>query len=190
MKNTFLQTLLALIVGAALLGIAVWAAFSPREQPIVLNPAPTAAPLLVHVAGAVEKPGVYQLPANSRFGDAIQAAGGLRQDAQAQLVNLAARLKDGEKVIIPVIGSQSTVIRNPENENNAPDPGGTTAIINLNTASLEELQTLPGIGQTRAEDIIAYREANNGFKSIEEIQNVSGIGPSTFEKLKDQVIVE
>lgn len=195
MKISLLQTLIQLTLGMIILAVFLWVIAPTRGAVIELAPAPTPAPILVHLDGAVQQPGVYSLAANSRLGDAIGAAGGLRPDANTEAVNLAARLKDGEKIIVPIQGTP-VVSRSPGllTENEAPQTdlpeGETLQVVNLNTASLEELQTLPNIGPSRAEDIIAYRNANNGFKTIDEIQNVTGIGPATFEKLKDWIAVE
>lgn len=174
-------------------GAVVWLVSQPpRSSAIELLPAPTPGPILVQVDGAVSQPGVYELPLDSRVREAVQAAGGLRQDANPSAVNFAARVKDGEKLVIPYAGTSAT----PEgthtgSEKSKPVTEGTPAgPINLNSATLEELERLPGIGATRAQDIIQYREAHNGFQTIDEIQEVPGIGPATFERLKSYITVD
>jgi competence protein ComEA len=152
--------------------------------------------LLVDIGGAVHNPGVYELPVDCRVKDAVDAAGGLLPDAARDGVNLAARLKDGEKLIIPKIG---TPLVYPQQA--APDSqqmgslstetnSGPAGPININTATIEQLDSLPGIGPGIAAQIIEYRESHGLFTKIEQIQNVSGIGESRFEQIKDLLIVE
>lgn len=159
----------------------------PRGEPVELLPAPTPAPILVHVVGAVQQPGVYPLPRESRVQDAIQAAGGFAEEADQKAVNLAARLKDGEKITVP--GVDDPVLPAPAIPESSRSGNLSVGPVDLNSASLEELQTLPGIGETKAKAIIQYREQNNGFDNIEELQEVDGIGPATFENLKELVTV-
>lgn len=190
--KTWQHILLGIFIGIALAAAFMLIASPPRGNPVTLLPAPTLAPILIQVDGAVKNPGVYSLPRESRVRDAIESAGGYSEKASANSVNLAARIKDGEKIIVP--SSDSTPI--PANAAGASTNLDSravslpTGLVNLNTATASELETLPGIGQTRAGDIITYREAHGGFKSIEEIQEVSGIGPATFERLKDLITVE
>lgn len=194
MKNLF-QALLWILVGMIASAVLFLVVMPPRGKGVELLPAPTAAPILVHVDGAVQKPGVYPLLRESRAQDAIQAAGGLSPNANSSAVNLAARLKDGDKLIIPGIGTAlpPPTASTPSSRSGKTIAGQTatpSGPVNLNTATIEELQTLPGIGATRAQDIIDYRDSHGGFKTINEIENVSGIGPSTFEKLKDRISVQ
>lgn len=161
--------------------------------------------LLVHVAGAVEKPGVYQLPVDSRVNDALKLAVPTL-DADLDLLNLAAPLKDGQKLPIPYImeptipeqsvsaqmptvsapvqGSDPAVNR--PNVPSAPQGGG---LININTASLAELDTLPGIGPALADRIIQHRETNGPFQTIDDLKDVSGIGAKKFADLQQRVTV-
>ncbi len=176
-----------LVAFGVVVGLAAGAAIfliarQPSGEPVVLAPRPSPAPIQVHVAGAVEQPGVVRLAPGSRVELAIQQAGGFAPDAASDQVNLAAILRDGQQIYVPRQGETS--------------PGGNAAssaqaggLVDLNTASLEELMTLPGIGETRAAAIIAYREANGGFKSIEEIQEIEGIGEATFDQLQDKITV-
>lgn len=186
MKN-WLNTLLIALIGMSAAAVLFLIVTPPRGAPVELLPAPTPAPIMVHVEGAVRQLGVYALPRDSRVQDAIQAAGGFREDADQGLVNLAARLKDGEKLTIPIVRTDADPLPAvPVPERSGSLPAG---LIDLNSASLEELQTLPGIGETRANDIIKYRDEHGGFNNIEELQEVKGIGPATFENLKDLVTV-
>lgn len=150
--------------------------------------------IIVDVGGAVKRPQVVELEEDSRVGDAISAAGGLKDNADPAGINQAAFLTDGEKVYIPVKG-EATALLSGISEQQAAYPGAAAARdaaspkVNLNTASLEELQTLNGVGPATAEKILDYRTANGGFKKIEELKNVNGIGDKTFEKLKEQIMV-
>ena len=135
----------------------------------------------VYICGAVQYPGVVSLPIGSRVIDALEIAGGMTQEASQFAVNLATIVTDGEKVYIPTIeeatgGYATTTIED--------------GLINLNTATVTELCSLSGIGESRAEDIIAYREAHGAFLTIEEIKNVSGIKESIYNKIKDDIKVQ
>lgn len=161
-----------------------------------LLPPPTPAPIIVDIHGAVNHPGVYALPQNSRVKDVIDAAGGMTADSNGDAVNLAARLKDGDKITIPVEGTTLEVAPTavPAQENAERSPGleilPSSGMININIATADELATLPGIGPSLAEKIILQRESRGYFKTIEEIMDVSGIGPSKFEQMKDRITVE
>lgn len=145
--------------------------------------------LVVDIGGAVAKPGVYYLPASSRVNDLLIAAGGVTNWAQRSFLekelNRARPLQDGEKIYIPYIGEQLS-----SGDKRGVGGGETVAgKININTASVGELETLPGIGFSYASAIVEYREEKGNFSSIEEIKNVSGIGEKTFEKIKDLISV-
>lgn len=146
----------------------------------------------VDVKGAVTKPGVYTLNASSRVTDAIKAAGGMTEDADAKSVNLAASLSD-EEVIYVASKDENVSVIGQSDSGAASDKGGKTSQkdgkINLNTATSEQLQTISGIGAKRAEDIIAYRESHGGFQSVDDLKNVSGIGDKTLEKIRESIYV-
>lgn len=159
---------------------------TPSGEAVTLRPAPTEAPIVVHITGAVPRPGVYALPKGARVQDAISAAGGFLAGAKKSGINLARQLEDGEQLDIPFGEGAPLVIPTPGIEVVGP---GETKLININTASLAQLDTLPGIGPTTAQKIIDYREANGPFSTVEEIMDVSGIGPATFERLKSLITV-
>lgn len=140
--------------------------------------------VLVDVKGAVTRPGVYQLDGKSRVVDAINIAGGLTDEAFTKDVNFAKHLVDEMMIYIPVEGEIITDITLDV------DNDMETNRININTANLGELETLTGIGPQKAQEIIRYRETEGNFKTIEELTNVSGIGDKTFEKLKDNIMVD
>ena len=159
---------------------------NPTGEAVVLRPVPTEKPVIVHITGAVPRPGVYALPQGARIQDAISAAGGFLAEAEKSQINLAAVLEDGEKLDIPYIEGASPVLTTPEPE----VVTSTTELININTASLAELDTLPGIGSTNGQAIIDYRELNGPFINTEDIINVRGIGSGTYERIKDLITVE
>ena len=139
--------------------------------------------IYVHICGAVINPGVYQVPVGTRVYQALELAGGSSDDAYLSGINLADKLADGQKVYIPAEGENAEGIL-------SIDSGGVQSVmININTASEAELMTLPGIGQSRAKDIINYRVKNGLFESIDDIMKVSGIKEAAFEKIKDLIKV-
>lgn len=144
---------------------------------------PSAASVIVDVAGWVKQPGVYELTAGDRVIDAIERAGGARKGAELSALNLAAPLIDGSQILVPRTGATS----------GTPGSGGTapggTALININTASAVELEALPGIGEVLAATIVQYRTENGPFASVDQLEDVSGIGPSTLEEIRDFVTV-
>ncbi len=174
-----------------------------RPAPIVIEPpaptatpepTPTPGPITVFVNGAVANPGVYTLAPESRVEQAIEVAGGFTSAANTAVVNLAQPLADGVQVYIP---SQEEVSGAPPagvNQTNtvlisASSSGESGGLININTASLDELDSLPGIGPSTAQKIIDYRENNGPFATIEDIMNVAGIGESKFNQIKDLITV-
>jgi competence protein ComEA len=189
MKNWH-QTLLTLFAGMLLIAAVQIASAPPRGAAVQLLPAPTSAPVTVHVTGAVIQPGLYTLPRESRLSDAVQSAGGMRPDANADAVNLAAVLKDGQKIVIPAIGEPVQPLSAADQGITGDSEAVSGAPVNINTATAEELESLPGVGATRALQIIAFREEHGGFQYIDDIQQVSGIGPATFENLKHLITVE
>jgi competence protein ComEA len=168
------------------LAALVWiVARNPTGEAVTLRPVPTDKPIVVHITGAVPRPGVYALPRGARVQDVISAAGGFLAEAQKADINLAAPLEDGEKLDIPYIEGGSPVLATPVETVVV----ATTELIDINTASQSELESLPGIGPTTAQKIVEYREANGPFLNTEDIINVPGIGPGTYERIKDLITV-
>ena len=191
MKNV-LYVLLGVMAGFVLAGVLVFVSRAPSGEPILLQPAPTSAPIAVHVIGAVPRPGLYEFPEGARVQDAIDAAGGMLADANPDALNLAALLEDGQQLGIPYKdGSQpandTSTFDLPSSATDVPSTNANQDLININTASLEELDTLPGIGPTTAQKILDYRNENGPFSAIEDIMNVSGIGPATFQDIQDLI---
>jgi len=145
----------------------------------------------VDVKGAVKKPGVYQLQSNSRVHDALEKAGGLTDEADLKSVNQAQKLSDEAVVYVAKVGENAVDVTTSAPASATSGTGqAKSALVNLNTATEADFQTISGIGQKRAQDIIAYREANGRFKSVDDLKNVSGIGAKTLEKLKEYVTVD
>lgn len=186
-------TLIAAVLVFFAIGIGAWFIFNSIPQPVQITinpPLPTAtaapsatpAPILVYVTGAVNSPqNTYTLPYGSRVQDAIDAAGGLTDDADLERVNLAGIVRDGDQVHVPILGEDTAEILPTES-------GG--GIVFINSASLEELMTLPNIGAATAQAILDYRDANGRFESLEDLDNVSGIGAGTLEELAPLVSFE
>lgn len=141
---------------------------------------------IVHIKGAVNKPGVYQIEEDARMGTLITMAGGYNQ-ANQQCINEAQKIVDEMEIIIPSIAEECDVASTVQSNNNNND--NSSAKVNINTATSEQLQTLPGIGQTRADAIIEYRTQYGKFKTIEELQNVSGIGPASLAKMQTAISI-
>lgn len=138
--------------------------------------------IYVHVCGEVNAPGVYELPTGSRVCAAIEAAGGITEKASEASLNQAEKLSDGQQVYVPSGEETEGRVLYGQGVNEADD-----GKVNLNTAAKEELMTLDGIGEVKAEAIIRYREENGGFSSIEELKEIEGIKDGVFNKVKDQV---
>jgi competence protein ComEA len=179
--KAFYPTFIGVLIGLVLGGVLWIVARSPRGNSVMLLPPPTPAPLVVDVAGAVPRPGVYEFPSGSRVKDAVEAAGGFLAEADKTNLNLAAPLEDGKRLEIPFLaGAEPVGVALVEEA--APE------LIDINTADAETLSTLPGIGSTLAQRIIAYREQYGDFYYIEDITNVDGIGEDTFENIKDLIM--
>ncbi|WP_105113245.1 helix-hairpin-helix domain-containing protein [Streptococcus suis] len=149
-----------------------------------------ASQLVVDVKGAVAKPGLYTLAAGARVNDAVKAAGGLTSQADPKSINLAQKLSDEAVVYVASKDENISVVASTTASSAMSQEGKNTSLVNLNTATEADLQTISGIGAKRAADIIAYREANGGFKSVDDLNNVSGIGDKTMESIRLYVTVE
>jgi competence protein ComEA len=185
---------LIVVLVAVLSGAVLWYARS-LPKPVTIaraapggasqesaSPSPTVT-IIVDVAGEVARPGVYEFDEGDRVIDAIERAGGQLPKADLSLLNLAAPLTDGTQILVPKAGPPGVVV-----------PGGGTVgssggLININSASATELETLSGIGEVLAATIVEYREQNGPFASVDDLMDVSGIGPATLEEIRDQVTV-
>ena len=134
--------------------------------------------VVVDVTGAVRRPGVYRLPAGSRVQDAVLRAGGAKGDAVLEAINLAARLADGQQVVVPSSRPGAVAAAGAVSEDGP---------ISLGTATVEQLDTIDGIGPVTAEDIVEFRDERGGLASVEQLDQVSGIGPATMEALRERL---
>jgi competence protein ComEA len=153
---------------------------SARPGAVEVRPGGRAA--VVHVAGAVRRPGVYSLGPGARVQDAVRRAGGPRRSANVDAVNLAAKVADGQQIVVPTKAPAAVGAAI------APAPGeAPSAPVSLGSATLEQLQTLDGVGPATAEKILAYRSEHGGFRSVDDLANVPGIGPKKLAAMKPHV---
>jgi len=173
--KTFLYIVFGILIGLLIAGI-LWLATTsrPQGQPVTLLPTSTAGMISVYITGAVATPGVYKLPVDSLVEAAVQAAGGFSEGAEQDSINLARPLVDGEQINVPGLVDTGHV---------------NAGRVNINTATVTELETLPGIGPSAAQSIVDYRLENGPFQSIQAIQNVPGIGPATYDGIKDFITI-
>jgi len=180
------RALLAALVAIAVLVVAGKVLLRPA-QPALPRPVRVAGPatqtraatIYVDVVGAVRRPGLYRLKDGSRVADAVRRAGGPTPKAQLELVNLAARISDGEQVVVPRRGAGLAA-----GAGGASSPSGP---VHLNSATLEQLDALPGIGPVTAQKILDYRDDHGAFGSVDELDAVSGIGPARLAQLRELV---
>ena len=193
---------LAVLITAAVTGAAAFWLGRPKPQPIALHPPPTVAPapaaqptptagsIVVFVSGAVQQPGLYTLPPDARVGDALSAAGSFTSDANINAVNQAEHLADGVQIHVPALGEPS--IAEPPagvsgvTRSGSPDIELGEGLIDLNHATLEELESLPGIGPQKAKDIVS----NRPYASVDDLDRVPGVGPATIENIRNLVTVQ
>lgn len=142
--------------------------------------------IFVDIKGAVKNPGVYQMKVGDRVKDALEAAGGLTEEADSQKVNLAKRLEDQMVIVVPKVGEEAEEIPAGETRNEATKEGK----VNINTATVEELKTLKGVGEKKAEAIIEYRKKNGSFKTKEDLMKVRGIGKKLFESFEERIVTQ
>ncbi|HEX2979231.1 MAG TPA: helix-hairpin-helix domain-containing protein [Anaerolineaceae bacterium] len=192
--KTWQVLVVGVLIGVIAAALILLVTAPPLGKANQLIPPPTANVIIVHVAGAVTRPGVYPMSPGSRMDDAIKAAGGLRANADEALLNLAEPVHDGMKVVVYAQGEKASPSQAPDPlagvSSGESTPALVTYPVDINHASQAELENLPGIGATRAQDIINYRNQNGLFATIEAIQNVKGIGPGLFAEIKDLITVE
>ncbi|MCP2360788.1 competence protein ComEA [Nonomuraea thailandensis] len=187
-----LRVLLA--VGVLATAVAIFFVWQSKPSPQPLPPptpmspmAPTPPPtttakVTVHVTGKIRKPGVYRLPTGARVADAVTAAGGVSRSASTGSLNLARRLIDGEQIVVGAPAGQAALPGLP-----ATDPA--TTVLDLNAATPDQLEQLPGVGEVLAARIAEFRTSHGGFTTIEQLREVTGIGPRKFEEIKPKVRV-
>lgn len=188
-KERFLM--LTLLVGILLAGSVYLYGGKPNQELMVpvtadrtdLSGQKEAAVMIkVHVKGEVNRPGVYQIPADSRVIDAVEAAGGAKDSADVNELNLAAVLSDGIEIVVPQTGAAA--------KEQSAAQGEQSGKINLNTATADELDKLPGIGSTRAQAIVDYRQSNGRFLTVDDLKNVPGFGVKLVDQVRGSVFVK
>jgi competence protein ComEA len=196
---------LVVVIGITLGGVGLWYTRSlPKPVAVQATPAavatpsgsafgtgsptPSPVPVFVDVAGWVRKPGVYEFATGQRVIDAVDAAGGARPGADLTALNLAAPLTDGTQILVPKAGA-APVGAGTASAVSGADGGTGGTLVNVNTASATELETLSGIGEVIAAAIVDYRTQNGPFTSVDQLEDVSGIGPATMEEIRDSVTV-
>jgi competence protein ComEA len=188
--KTIKTLLIGLLMGFLFSGVILVIISRPAGNSIVLQPPPTLIPDMVYITGAVANPGLYQVEKGSRINDIILAAGGVLKNADQTNVNLASKAKDGEKIFIPFMSSETSIpVTTPKTDNmstESPIPSVNTPI-NINTANETQLDMLPGIGEQKAKQIIMYREQNGPFGDIKDLLKVTGISQNLFNQLKDMI---
>ena len=142
--------------------------------------------IFVDIKGAVKNPGVYQMKVGDRVKAALEAAGGLTEEADSQKVNLAKRLEDQMVIVVPKVGEEAEEISAGETRNEGTKEGK----VNINTATVEELKTLKGVGEKKAEAIIEYRKKNGSFQTKEDLMKVRGIGKKLFESFQERIVTQ
>jgi len=201
-KITIIFLLIVIIIG---IGIVLYKNFN-NEYNLALNSPPNfiennitekieVSSVIIHISGAVKNPGVYQLKSTDRVVDAVKIAGGAAEESNLDAINLAALLKDGQKIIIPYKISNQVTAESDKNiskniEEVYPSSSSSSDQININTADDKTLQSLPGIGPVLSQKIIDYRNQNGLFEVIDDIKDVSGIGEKKFEGIKDLICVQ
>lgn len=187
--------LCVLLLGCVFTSIA--AEYFTNEEPVPVISAQTQAKskeqlITVYVSGAVARPGLYELPAGIRAQEAVEAAGGFTEAANQEKVNLAKKLKDGSQVNVPALkGSKKTITGTNASAGTASigSQQKQAGLVNINTANITELDSLPGVGEVTAQRIIEYRQQHS-FTRIEDIMQVKGIGEAKFNKMKDRLTVQ
>ena len=142
--------------------------------------------IFVDIKGAVKNPGVYQMKVGDRVKDVLEAAGGLTEEADSQKVNLAKRLEDQMVIVVPKVGEEAEEIPAGETSKEEAKEGK----VNINTATVEELKTLKGVGEKKAEAIIEYRKKNGSFQTKEDLMKVRGIGKKLFESFQERIVTQ
>jgi competence protein ComEA len=178
---------LILLLGRFVLGAGTTTPAAPLPPPPAAGTGVTGLPssrVVVDVVGAVRRPGLYRLAQGSRIADAVARAGGATGRADLAQVNLAAPLADGEQVVVPRRGG----VPGAASSGGAAAPGAPAAPVQLSTATLEQLDTLPGVGPMTAQKILDYREKHGAFSSVDALDAVPGIGPKRLEQLRDLVV--
>lgn len=195
------QITLGVLIGLLASGLILLISRPQQGQPVLLSPAPTPTqtappkptatppPIIVQIGGEVQNPGIYSIDEQARFGDLIDLAGGLTDLADVRRVNHAATLRDGDYFYIPALDEIIPNTARNAPQNSTEQIKGINFPLDLNQASQDELESLPGIGPTKAADIVAYREQFGPFSSIDQLMEVPGIGEGIVDSLRDYLVI-
>jgi competence protein ComEA len=164
------------VAGKKLVGAGAAEQAAPAAALVAVDAAPAAPPVVVHVAGAVRRPGLYRLRDGARVADAVTRAGGAVRRADLSALNLAAPLADGAQVLVPRRGPAGTAV-----------PAGAAPVVSLATATVEQLDELPGIGPVTAQKIVDHRAEHGPYRSVDDLDAIPGIGPARIEQIRDLV---
>jgi len=181
-----------IVVVLVLLFLIIIKLFLPQEETFISeinNGQIEEKTIFVHIDGAVQNPGIKEVKEGTRIFELIELSGGETENADISRLNLASVLKDEQKITVPYRITEEAQTKNTSSPNYQLNQNTSAKIININYASVQDLQTLSGIGAAMAQKIISYRDENGLFNSIEEIKNVSGIGEAKFEKIKDNITI-
>jgi competence protein ComEA len=182
--KTWQSIAFGMILGAVLLASALLISLPDRMSPIAILPTITISPIQIHMVGAINNPGVVLIPLNSRIQDAINAAGGVTDKADLGQLNLAARVNDGQKVIVPVLGETLESI--PTQKTSSEE----IPVLSINKATQEDFEKLPGIGEEKARAIIAEREKRGQFQSVDELLQIPGITQNIFNQIRPFLVMD
>ena len=161
----------------------------PSYTEKTLQKAPVSKEIAVYICGAVKHPGVYKFSSDSRVCDAVLAAGGFKKNAAKTFINQARVLADGEQITIPTKKQLKADKKSEDQNSSGGNPKSDSGLVNINMADEKELMTLSGVGQSKAESIVAYRNEHGGFSKIEDIMKVTGIKEGVFNKIKDKITI-
>lgn len=193
MRKEIILIIFGVFMGATFSGLLFLINSKPRGHPLELQDIETPSAIVVDISGCVKSPGIYHLPYNSRVIDAINAASGLTIEADTNRINLSKKIYDENKIIVP--SKYDYVSHDIYNENNNTQQTNKnineldSLLININSATREELEKLPGIGSTKADNIVQYRKNNGLFDKIEDVQKVPGIGSTIFSEIYNLITV-
>lgn len=182
MKN-WSGIIVGVIIGLLISGLILLIATNPEEEVLTLEPRPTMRPMQIEIYGAIRRPGIYAFSQAATVNDLVEAAGGLSADADPEGSRLAARVYDGDRILIPtrsIAEITLTPFQNPK----------ISSKINLNTATIAELMTLPGIGEKKAGEIVNYRETVGPFEKVEDLLRIDGFGEKTIDRFYDLITVD
>jgi competence protein ComEA len=184
--KTWQSILFGMVLGAAILAAVVLISLPDRMSPLVILPTVTVSPIKIHITGAITNPGVVNIPVNSRIQDAINAAGGVTDEADLAPINLAAVVTDGQKIIIPILGE--TLDQNSVTVQKSSSDG--SLLISLNSADQKELEKLPGIGEEKAKAIIAERDKRGRFQFVDDLSDIPGFTQNLLNQIRPFLYIE